>query len=260
MNPTRLVARLQVRTHPLAAGVTSHSMQLRKVGMTALKEPAASQKAMHLLIEEALSALAANIQAEQKVDAKMNDVRKNRITLKKPKLMKQQAHRMDYGKAKTASTEEANNLKSLALKASVAQRQKALEEETAAAKKAAREARAKVRAAINSSGSVRPFSLFIQKAVSGRKGGSNVTALAAQWKALSEDQKQQYRVQAKKNLATRNATRLRLKANSAVKNKYALFIKNNFAAAYEAAKKTNSTPRGTFRAASAAVAKKYKSQ
>eukprot|EP01060_Flectonema_neradi_P019096 TRINITY_DN260_c0_g1_i1.p1 TRINITY_DN260_c0_g1~~TRINITY_DN260_c0_g1_i1.p1 ORF type:complete len:263 (+),score=71.90 TRINITY_DN260_c0_g1_i1:54-842(+) len=262
MNALRLVARRQVRTLMRAAGVrscaptftTSPSMQLR----TAKK--AAPKKVAKKVTKKAVAKKPAKKVTQKTLATKRASALKKAAAAQKKAARKaaQKAARKAAADKKRARI-SARILSRKQRAAAQRSRQLAAKNQRIAAKKAALEKKRSTRKAIRASGAVNPTALFVQKVGTG-KGRVDIKALAAQWKALSEDQKQQYRVQAKKNLATRNATRLRLKANSAVKNKYALFIKNNFAAAYEAAKKTNSTPRGTFRAASAAVAKKYKSQ
>eukprot|EP01060_Flectonema_neradi_P038171 TRINITY_DN793_c0_g1_i5.p1 TRINITY_DN793_c0_g1~~TRINITY_DN793_c0_g1_i5.p1 ORF type:complete len:237 (+),score=42.70 TRINITY_DN793_c0_g1_i5:378-1088(+) len=102
--------------------------------------------------------------------------------------------------------------------------------------------------AIRASGSVHPFMLFIQHNArfDPRSGES--------WKALSDDQKQVYRDQAKNNLITRNATKQKMKAS---KTRYGIFVSNHFPALYAQSKKAHKSHLDAFKAASAAVSKLY---
>jgi len=119
---------------------------------------------------------------------------------------------------------------------------------TVAQKKAAVKAKA---AKIKSSGAVSPYSLFVQKQ------GINAVKAAVKWNKLSAKEKAPLVAEATKNLAKRDAIRATFKKPA---GKYALFVKKNFAAAYAAALKKSSDKKVAFKAASQAVAKKYKSQ
>eukprot|EP01059_Diplonema_ambulator_P035482 TRINITY_DN835_c2_g1_i1.p1 TRINITY_DN835_c2_g1~~TRINITY_DN835_c2_g1_i1.p1 ORF type:complete len:127 (+),score=32.91 TRINITY_DN835_c2_g1_i1:33-383(+) len=108
-----------------------------------------------------------------------------------------------------------------ALKRERAAKKRAALKAKADAKRAVREKKRAEKKAIRASGPVSPFTLFVQQTTSGKKGRFDMKVLAAEWKALSEGQKQKYRDQAKKNLSKRRATKQSMKKSP---NKYALFL------------------------------------
>eukprot|EP01060_Flectonema_neradi_P006126 TRINITY_DN140_c0_g1_i20.p1 TRINITY_DN140_c0_g1~~TRINITY_DN140_c0_g1_i20.p1 ORF type:complete len:296 (+),score=102.71 TRINITY_DN140_c0_g1_i20:56-943(+) len=295
MNAVRVVARRQVRSLMLAAGVrscvpaftASPSMQLRTakkvaakkaVAKKVTKKPAKKVAAKKPAMKTVKKASAVKKAAASKARAaKKAAAAKNRAAAKKAAAKAQKA----AAKAKKAAQKAKSALKAKALRSRMAAKKAAAAKKSAAkkvkatlkrerstkkraalkekadAKRAVVEKKRAEKKAIRASGAVRPYSLFVQQTTSGKKGRFDMKVLAAEWKALSEGQKQKYRDQAKKNLSKRRATRQSMKKSP---NKYALFTKQHFPAEYAAAKKNTTNHKDAFKAATRAVAKKYKSQ
>eukprot|EP01061_Rhynchopus_euleeides_P025811 TRINITY_DN41_c0_g1_i10.p1 TRINITY_DN41_c0_g1~~TRINITY_DN41_c0_g1_i10.p1 ORF type:complete len:317 (+),score=177.83 TRINITY_DN41_c0_g1_i10:70-951(+) len=132
-----------------------------------------------------------------------------------------------------------------------------------AAKKAKKEAaQAKVvakrakKAKIASSGPVSAHTLFIQKQAQG-KGKVDLKALNQKYLSLPESEKQALKAEAAKNLAKRTAIRQSFKKPA---SKYALYVKQHFPALYAVEMKKGANSKAAFKAATQAVALKYKSQ
>ncbi|KAJ9448554.1 hypothetical protein DIPPA_15346 [Diplonema papillatum] len=228
------------------------------------KRVAKRVRAASAVAGEKVKAASANAARKAKAAAR----RTSALAAKKATALKKKAARTtkaQAAKAKLAKRKAAKAAAAMKKKAALAKRReskqtKALQLKKAAAAKKAKAAEKKSAAnskkeALKAAGPVNPYSLFVSKNAKG-KGKVNMKELAATWKGLSPAEKATYVQEAKKNLDARQKVRSSLKRPP---SKYAVFVKQHFAAAYAAAMKTTTDRREAFKVASKQVSAKYKS-
>eukprot|EP01064_Diplonema_japonicum_P020513 TRINITY_DN29_c0_g1_i3.p1 TRINITY_DN29_c0_g1~~TRINITY_DN29_c0_g1_i3.p1 ORF type:complete len:261 (+),score=115.48 TRINITY_DN29_c0_g1_i3:77-859(+) len=260
MNTLRIASRTLRAFAPLARSTGFDLMQVRTKVTSAKK---AAPKKVVKKVKAAPKKVAKKTSKKVVVKKVAKQVKaaalsKKRITLAKKKAAAQKKRvavmKRNAAVKATAARKKATLAKRKAAVKAVNERKRARVQATKAKVQAKKDAVKAKKAKIASSGPVRPRTLFV-KQQAGK--GMNLKQMSEKFNTLGASEKQALVNQAQKNLAKRNEIRKSLKKPA---TKYALFVKKNFATAYESAKKQTNDKKAAFKLATRTLAAQYKKQ